>query len=270
MKCEEVQRELTDYIDNVLDAPVSEEIEKHLNTCEKCMDEYKELKAILNSLENYELKMPDESLRENFNTMLQSEIEKFRAKNIKTNEPAKRNLLLIWTSPMLKVAAGFILLIAGVLIGVNLKPGLDSTQTAQYNDLKKEVKEMKELVMFTMLKEESPSQRIQAVSYADEISDPNQKVINALINTLDNDKNVNVRLAAAYSLVKFSNNQSVTDAFIQALEKESEPILQIVLINILTDKKETKALKPMRKIIDNPSTMKEVKEIAAKSVKVLL
>jgi hypothetical protein len=270
MKCEEVQRELTDYIDNILDAPVREEIEKHLGSCEKCMDEYRELQTVINSMEAYELKMPDESLRENFNIMLQSEIDKLNAIKSRPENSAKKSLIISWTSPLLKIAAGFILLITGVLIGMNLKPGVENNQAAQYKDLKKEVREMKELVMFTMLKEESPSQRIQAVNYADEISEPNQKVINALINTLDHDKNVNVRLAAAYSLVKFSGNQIVTDAFVNALEKETEPILQIVLINILTDKKETKAVKPMQKIISNPSTIKEVKDIAEKSVKVLL
>jgi hypothetical protein len=270
MKCEEVQRELTDYIDNLVDIEVGKEIREHLETCGKCMKEYKELQTVMNALETHEFNLPKESLRENFTTMLQSEMDKIQAIKIKPDNALKKSRIITWTSPLLKIAAGFIILIAGVLIGLNLRPGVDNAQTAQYNDLKKEVREMKELVMFTMLKEESPSQRIQAVNYADEIANPNQKVIMALINTLNHDKNVNVRLAAAYSLVKFSNNRIVTDAFVDALEKEKEPILQIVLINILTDKKEIKAVKPIRKIISDPGTIKDVRDIAEKSVKVLL
>jgi hypothetical protein len=270
MKCEEVQQELIDYIDNLVGVEVRKDIEEHLEKCEKCRSEYEELQTVMNSFETHEFKMPDECLRENFNTMLQSEIDKLKAINNKPENSVKKNFIITWTSPLLKIAAGFILLIAGILIGMNLKPGNDNAQTAQYNDLKKEVREMKELVMFTMLKEESPSERIQAVNYADEIIDPNQKVIFALINTLNHDKNVNVRLAAAYSLVRFSDNKLVANAFVDALEKEKEPILQIVLINILTDKKETKAVKPIRKIISDPGTIKDVRDIAEKSVKVLL
>ncbi|MFN8254081.1 MAG: HEAT repeat domain-containing protein [Bacteroidales bacterium] len=270
MNCEEVQLQLTDFIDNKLDKAKVAEIELHLVSCKKCMQEYNDMKNIIGDLNHYKLKMPDESIRENFNAMLQSEIEKLELQKTGNQQIERKSLLLNPTSPMLKIAAGFAILITGVLIGWNLKPGSDNNQAAQYNDLKKEVKEMKELVMFTMLKEESPSQRIQAVNYVDEIPEPNQEVINALINTLKQDKNVNVRLAAAYSLTRFSENKLVTQAFINALEKETEPILQIVLINILTEKKESKAVHSIQQIISNPSANKEVKEIAKKSVKVLL
>ena len=128
---------------------------------------------------------------------------------------------------------------------------------------------MKEILMFTLLKEESASERIKAVNYSEEIANPNQQVIDALINLLDHDKNVNVRLASVYSLARFSNNRAVLDALVASLGKQTEPIVQIVLINILAEKKEIKAIKPIQEIISNGNTMKEVKDIAQKSLKLM-
>ncbi len=78
-----------------------------------------------------------------------------------------------------------------------------------------------------------------------------------------------MRLASAYSLVRFSDNAGVMDALVASLGKQTEPIIQIVLINILTEKKEVKAKRPIEQILSNDSTMKEVKEIAEKSLRQL-
>ena len=62
----------------------------------------------------------------------------------------------------------------------------------------------------------------------------------------------------------------VRDSLVKSLETQNEPIIQIVLMNILTEKKETKAIGPMKRIISNKNVMKEVKEIAQKGIGVLL
>jgi len=125
-------------------------------------------------------------------------------------------------------------------------------------------------MMLSMLKEESPSQRIQAVNYADDIQAPDSKVLNALTETLNNDKNINVRMAAAYSLAKYADRQSVRDSMVASLSKQTEPIIQIVLMNILVDKGESNAIKPIQKIMSDEKAMKEVKDVAQKGLKILL
>jgi hypothetical protein len=170
----------------------------------------------------------------------------------------------------MRIAAGVAILIAGIWIGHFITREKKIDTTGQLAELKDEMRDVKEMLMFSMLNGESASQRIKAVNYSSEIQYPNQKVIDALIGTLNNDKNVNVRLAAAYSLAKFWESPQVRDSLVESLGKQSEPIIQIVLINILTEKKEIKAIRPMKEIITNKHTMKEVKEIAQKSIQVLL
>jgi hypothetical protein len=270
MQCEEVQNRLIEYLDKMLDNTLNETIEKHIGTCEKCKDEARELQMMVQMMEKEKESKPDHVIEDNFKCMLQSEMEKVnRGKHALTVSP-KSLLKINWSSPLLKIAACFALLVTGTIIGMNLKSGLESRQSGQFTELRDEVREMKEMMMFTLLKEESPSERIKAVNYAEELPSPNQKVIIALINTLNNDKNVNVRLAAAYSLAKFSDNQFVIDSLVESLNNETEPIIQIVMINILTDKREIKAIKPMRKIISDSKTIKEVKDIASESIRVIL
>ncbi|HEY4787897.1 MAG TPA: zf-HC2 domain-containing protein [Bacteroidales bacterium] len=267
MKCEEVESSMLDYLDKTLDKTQREEIDRHLITCERCMDEVKEFQSILREMDETEMEKPDETLRINFYHMLQTEINKQKA----ANKPLQRKQISLWASPWMKVAAGIALVIAGAFIGRIFQPGVKTeSSSAQLGELKSEVTEMKKMLMFTMLNEESPSQRIKAVNYADDIPNPDQKVIGALLNTLNKDKNVNVRLAALYSLAKFTNSQQVRDSLVKSLEIQNEPIIQIALMNILTEKKEIKAVEPMRKIMSEKNVMKEVKETAKKGIEVLL
>ena len=42
MKCEDVQLRMIDYLDKTLEESVSQQIEKHLETCERCLDELRD------------------------------------------------------------------------------------------------------------------------------------------------------------------------------------------------------------------------------------
>ncbi len=269
MKCEEVQQLLIDYQDNKIENALHEELAKHLETCDKCRTEAQEMKSVLQSISEVPFEKPDERLRKNFNTMVQNELNKLHSFT-EHNGTTKSKSVIQSFSPLLKIAAGFALLIVGVLIGLKLKTVSKSPQSDQLTDLRKEVKEMKEVLMLTMIDQTSASQRIKAVNYADDISNPNPKVINALINTLNTDRNVNVRLAAAYSLAKFADNASVRDSLVESLGKQTEPIIQVVLINTLAEKREFKAIKPMQEIISNKNSLQEVKDIALKCIKTML
>jgi len=269
MDCNEVQSQLIDFLDNHLPANTHKEIEEHLLTCEKCRNDVQELSALFDTMTEVPIERPGHGLRENFNDMLQSELNRLAALSNQKQIPIKRTIPMQWSNSLLKIAAGFVILIAGIMIGINLKNTRQDNSSRQISHLDSTVKEMKEVMMFALLKEESASQRIKAVNYAEEIVHPDQKVISALLNLLDHDKNVNVRLASLYSLSRFSDNPIVRDSLVAALRKQTEPIIQVVLINTLTEKKESRAIKPIQEIIANEKTLKEVREIAQKSLKIL-
>jgi hypothetical protein len=268
MKCEEVELRMIDYLDKNLDESISLEIEKHLETCEKCIDELRDIQQVLNLIAKEENVEPDGSLRINFYHMLQNEIKKSAQLN---NIPVSVPFNPWYTKSMYRIAAGVALLICGTFIGLLFHSVFNNSSASnELKQLHSEISDLKKATMFTMLKEESSSDRIQAVRYVEELDKPDQNVIEVLVKTLNNDKNVNVRMAAAYALSKFADQRQVVDSLVKSLSLQREPILQVTLINILAEKKEKSALKPIQEIIANRSTMKEVRNVAQNSLRVLI
>jgi hypothetical protein len=268
MKCDEVEQKMIDYLDNNLDSGMRQEIEKHLETCERCIDELNESQKILNLISKDEMVKPADSLRINFYHMLHSEIKKGEEKSKVQNH---KHFIPWYSKSWYRVAAGIALLVCGTFIGMLLRSGLNSSYASnEMKQLHSEISDLKKATMFTMLKEESSSDRIQAVRYVEDLDKPDQNVIEVLVKTLNYDKNINVRMAAAYALSKFADQRMVCDSLVKSLSLQSDPILQVTLINILAERKEKSALKPIQEIIANRSTMKEVRTVAQNSLRVLI
>lgn len=268
MKCEEVDKMMIDYLDLNLGDDARQEIERHLETCERCLDELKDTQEVLKAISKNEMEKPDDSLKINFYHMLHSEIKK--AEDRKTTSYSIP--VTPWYSESrFRIAAAVALLICGTFIGMFIHTlSTGSLASNEIKQLQTEVSDLKKNAMFTMLKEESSSDRIQAVSYAGELDKADDNVISVLVETLNNDKNVNVRMAAAYALAKFAYQKEVTDSLVKSLSLQTEPILQVTLINILAERKEKSAAGTVQKIIANKSTLKEVRAVAENSLRVLI
>jgi hypothetical protein len=268
MKCEEVESKMIDYLDKNLEEGICKEIEKHLETCERCLDELRDSQQVLNLISKDKMVKPDDSLRINFYHMLHSQIKK----NEESNASLSRKPFSPWYNlTRYRIAAGIALLICGTFIGMFIRSGLNNTYASnELKQLHSEVSDLKKATMFTMLKEVSSSDRIQAVSYAGDLDNADENVIDVLVKTLNNDKNVNVRMAAAYALSKFADKKAVCDSLVKSLTLQNDPILQVTLINILAERKVKSALKPIQEIIANRSTLKEVRAVAENSLRVLI
>jgi hypothetical protein len=268
MKCEEVEALMIDYLDNKLEPEQVREIEKHLETCERCLDELKDTQSLLQMISREEMAKSDDSLRINFYHMLHSEIKR----NEESKPVTVRDTSGHWYDRnMYRIAAGIALLIAGTFIGMIIYSGFSGAgQAKELSQLKSEVTELRKTAMFTMLKDGSPSNRLQAVDYANAIDSPDEDIINAIVKTLNNDKNVNVRMAAAYALAKFTGVQSVRDSLVKSLSVQDDPILQVTLINILVELREKSALQSIEQIISSDKTMQEVKKVAENGIKMLI
>ena len=285
MNCKEIQTKLIDWLDGSLDEATAAAITEHVASCAECSREAKELKELLTTMQDSPIEVPPPVLRESFDTMLQSELNMLTTANIIQEFPAEgrgslsskdgkggqpgKTIRLPFTAPVWRVAAALILLGSGIGIGMALKsrPTPDTSTNETLAALRQEVKEMKEQVMLNMIDDESASQRIKAVSYSEEMPSPNQQVIDVLVNTLNQDKNVNVRLAALYSLQRFSDRRAVRDSLVNSLRMQKEPIIQVVLINLLAEKRDTRAIKPIQDIMTDKKTLKEVKDAAQRSLK---
>lgn len=267
MKCKQISEHLIDYIDLKLDKQTFEIIDKHISECENCRKEYNELKDLFGDIKQKDEVQPDISLKNNFMKMIEDEkrlqSRETKTKVIQLKIPDKKN---IW-----QMAAAIALLLTGFLSGYQFQgTGSDkSVQAEQFTEMKNDVDEMKRMMVFNLLKNESASQRIQAVNYSEEISSPDSKIIEALINTLNSDKSTNVRLAAVYSLARFKTNSKVKNAFVETLNKQDDPMIQIVIINMLVEMEEVKAVNELQELLKNKDLNELVKKQAKLGVEVL-
>lgn len=263
--CSDIRTLLIDYIDGQLAPAIRNKVDEHLKACAECRDELAQFSRLFEEMSTAPLEQPSPSLKENFQSMLQSELniaatmEMLKSRQEPKVVPMRKNT--VW----LQVAASVVLVLGGLFAGMQLKG--DQSATREIASVKTELQQMKEAMMLNLLNEESASDRIRAVSYAEELNNPDQKIIQALLNTVNADNNVNVRVAAANSVARFSGDPKVVDSLVASLRTQTEPLVQIVLITILTDKKESKAIAPIREIISNKQTLAPVKQVAEQGLK---
>lgn len=269
MQCYEAESLLVDYLDGALQETDSRKLETHLKDCSSCSQLYEEYKQLFADIENDKAQKPGPALRMKFEDMLQREMEiaaavdtaVLNAEKTAVIKPIKKYTMLF------RVAACLVLFLSGAIIGmiVMTNRGTNNQLTA----LKSEVDAMKEAMAVKLLQDESASERIKAVSYADAMTAPDNGIITALITTMNEDRNVNVRLAALYTLEKFAGNKAVSDALVSSLSQQTEPLMQIALISILIEKKNSKAKAPMFEIMQDKNTLSPVKEMAQKGYNTL-
>jgi hypothetical protein len=162
------------------------------------------------------------------------------------------------------VAAGVALLVVGFYAGRNL-------QLADNKGVITEIKALKTTVdMLAMLKGESASERIKGVSYASDLKgEGSEKAIEALIETLNNDENTNVRLAAANALFIYKDVAKVREALIQSIQVQEDPAIKIALINMMIALKEKKAKKTIEEFIAKEPIPEKIKENIRKELQAL-
>jgi len=121
----------------------------------------------------------------------------------------------------------------------------------------------RKLVMLTSLKDmDSPAKRITAVAQAGNFKMVGQDVTTALLQTLNNDPNTNVRLAALDGLARFYRETYIRKQLISSLKTQQNPSVQIALIELLTRMKEAAVLAELDKIVASDTTMRAVKDCA--------
>ena len=68
------------------------------------------------------------------------------------------------------------------------------------------------------------------------------EVFDALLRTLNEDANVNVRLSAVDALQRFAGNSEVRTELRQSLPRQTSPLVQIALIDSLTEARDRAAV----------------------------
>ncbi len=152
-----------------------------------------------------------------------------------------------------RIAAAVALILVGYFVGNGLKSG-DSMKDELLGEMRS--------IMFDQFSSESASGRLQAVNNSLNFEEADDEILEALIQRMTNDKNINVRLKAVESLSRFGQDKKVKTALVDALGAIEEPAIQIALINVLVELKEKTAIENLEKITQEYGNLKEVRDEA--------
>lgn len=163
----------------------------------------------------------------------------------------------------IKVAASILLFVSGTIFGLLVQnQGISKTKISM---LEKEVISLKQQVALEMLKEQqTASEKLQAINYAFEQSKLNREIALALYNSLISDENSSVRLEAALTLQRFSNDDAIKKMLIKSLEYQRDPYVQIKLMQVLSNFKENDSNKALRMFLQQEDINPVVKDFGQK------
>lgn len=118
---------------------------------------------------------------------------------------------------------------------------------------------VKKVLAFEAMPRTSASERIQAVNASYSLAQTDQELTQLLINTLNFDENVNVRLAACQALLRLEEAPTVREALIQSLKIQTDPHVQIALIEALVALREQRAVAEMQRLAENQQALDVVR-----------
>jgi HEAT repeats/Putative zinc-finger len=248
MTCEESKRLFADYWSQSLTGGEEIELEAHLAGCGECRAEADRLEMLWRDLARIPTEEPGVGLRARFYEMLRGA----GAGSAPAPDAARRWWRAAFpagSSPAVwRIAAGLALLGIGAAIGYAVRP--NGSEIAQ---LRGEVSTMRQLVALSLLQQQSASERLRGVSWAYRVEPSDSEVLAALLEAVNRDSSINVRLAAVDALHAFGANSLVRERVLESLENQNAPIVQVAIIDLLVDLKEGKAGPELRKLAENAS-----------------
>jgi hypothetical protein len=283
MNCQRVQDCFIDYQDGTLPSDESSALRTHLASCPTCQREWSALQEISRKLDAMPaVEEPSPRLREQFYAML--ETHQRNADSVSPFALARSRIdrffaALLPSTPALQFAGALTALAVGVFVGTRYfqptasVPAAIVDNTAKHEqeiaNLKKQMKEMGSLVSASLLLQQSTSERMQTVLATMDLKSPDRKVLSDLVGALAFDPSVNVRLSAVEALAQHADDRLVRAGLLSALPRESSPLVQVAMIELLTSVREPDAVPIFDRISRDETADKDVRESARRALAVL-
>lgn len=283
MNCQRVQDNFIDYQDGTLPPDESAALRSHLASCPTCQREWSALQEITRKLDALPAEeTPSPRLREQFYAML--ETHRRDADSVSPFALARSRIdrffaVLLPSTPALQFATALAALAVGVFAGARyfhapapaVAPIVDNSakHEKEIAELKAQMKEMGSLVAASLLQQKSTSERMQTVLATMDLKSPDRKVLSDLVGALAFDPSVNVRLSAVEALTQHADDRLVRAGLLSALPRETAPLVQVAMIELLTSIREPDAVPIFDRISRDETADKDVRESARRALAVL-
>jgi anti-sigma factor RsiW len=255
MTCEETTPLLMDRLQGDTSPADEERLAAHLATCAACRAEVDAMTETWNSLGSLDDEhVPHERLRARFHAGL-------AAYEARESRHWTERLFGSWwpQQPVLQMALAAALALIGVLIGQQLPSPVDAEVAA----LRDEVR----TVGLALLDHQSASERLLGVEWSRRRAQA-PEVVSALLERVQYDSNLSVRLAALDALRAEVDNPGVIEGLAMALERQESPLLQVALADALLSARQpqVEAVRGMLERTELDPTVREYLQMALSEV----
>lgn len=281
INCDELISHLPGWLNDDLSTAERAAIELHLAGCPACQQELATTRQLWQRMAHVPTPQPGPQVRTQFYAMLE-QVEADEKAILSSTAPIRRAVDWLlpnwsgrWISDQLsskritRLAYSVLLVGIGVLAGYWVQrrqtPTVASLQ--QIDTLSKQIQEMRQMMLLSLLENPAASERLRAVSYTDEINQVDGQVIDALLTTLNNDDNVNVRLVTLEALAKLADKAKVREGLVQSITRQESPLVQSALADVMVKLQEKRSLKPLRQLLHDDKLNHLVKGKIEQSIK---
>jgi len=253
---------IMDYLEGRWDNQKEAQLQQLLASGEIRQEELSDWQMLYQESEQLPMPEPSEQLRGNFYAMLgnweQPQAPSWWHQLIQSFDASIRISQLVTAA---------VLLLIGVAVGFYLSPV--QRYESQIGQLSSEVQQMREAMVLTLLEQPSAMQRLKAVSISTDLSSSTKKVQQALLRTLNEDSQVNVRLAALEALLPFAHDSLVREGLVQSITRQSDPLIQIALAQVMVELQEKQAVDPLKDLLKQEDLNQDAQQTIEQSLEIL-
>nr|WP_295928506.1 HEAT repeat domain-containing protein [uncultured Dyadobacter sp.] len=252
MNCEYTRDRMTEWLNNNLSKAEQIEVNQHLAQCPDCQEAFEADRQIWNNFEKIRVPEPSAAMRDNFYAMLDDFKEKEKAA-VRFSFESMMESIRGFVMPQWTVQVAFSLLLVGLGWVIGNRTSRSKTSATAYQQqietLASQVQDMKSTMMLTLLENPSATERLRAVGYTSEIAQADDRVLEALFATLNNDPNVNVRLVTLEALTQYAGNAAVREGLVKSLTSQDSPMVQVALADLMVKLQEKRSVKALRTLL---------------------
>jgi hypothetical protein len=269
MNCDKFREMLAKECIDALDLENKKLLEMHLAKCRFCREEREIWRHLWANLEEIPLLEPGPQVRERFYTMLGGYLDgmdPFHGKSPKGFQFFE--MFKPWFRPVFQFGIGAFLILLGGIVGYWIRS--DHGGHADIAGLREEISETRQMLAVSLLNQSSASERLKGVSWSVQVKKPDPQFLETLVRTLNDDPNINVRLAAMDALAHFADVPDVRKKLVDSLSEQDFPLVQIMLIRVLVQLQEHQSIEVMKNLSSNTKQNPQVREQAQWGLQQLL
>jgi len=241
MKSNKIESLIQDFIDGKLSESQSNDLLQKLQDEGSTIKSLEELNEITSRLENIKIPEPSFNMSQEFYINLnahsnsQYQFNKYISVILSR---IKGNQVMKWSTRM---AFAVILIVVGWKLGQSDQHHIEI--------LRSEVSEMQKMFSVSMLKDHSPSKRIQALQYITRFDQLNYELRKSVFDILNRDPNVNVRLEALETLLLYIEDEKIRQNLVLSISMQTQPMMQMAMAEAMVSLGQKQAIAPLKKLL---------------------